>query len=60
VRRPDWADLIFIGLGLLAVIIIISLDITYNGNRIDDLEQRITAVETIRIEMVAPPEGVSP
>jgi hypothetical protein len=30
------------------------------GCRIRDLEQRVTTFETVRIEMVAPPEGVSP
>ncbi len=29
-------------------------------NRIDDLEKRVTTLESVRIEMLAPPEGVSP
>lgn len=54
--RPTWLDVLIFGI-LLAVIIVSN---EVQSNRINDLEQRVTTFETIRIEMVAPPEGVSP
>ncbi len=57
--RPDKWDLVIILLGFLVAMILATLEISHNSNRIDDLEQRVTTFETVRIEMVAPPEGVS-
>jgi hypothetical protein len=34
--------------------------VLFQGCRIFDLEQRVTAFETIRIKAIAEPEGVSP
>jgi hypothetical protein len=45
---------------LVIAVIILTWFAHYDLNRIDDLEQRVTTFETVRIEYIAPPEGVSP
>ena len=58
--RPDWGDFIVICLAAVAIIIMFLLESQHHANRIDDLEERVTTFETVRIEYVAPPQGVSP
>lgn len=58
--RPDWLDIVVIVGTALALIIMMNLQIIHNGNRLDDLDKRITTHETITIERIARPEGVSP
>jgi hypothetical protein len=47
--------------GIVAcVTVYLFITVVFQGCRISDLETRMTTFETVRIEMVAPPEGVSP
>lgn len=45
---------------LIVSIILANTTNICQSHRIGDLEQRMTTYETVRIEAVAPPEGVSP
>lgn len=53
--RPDWTVFMLIGL-----MVFLGIVFHFIYNRLDDLEDRMTTLETIRIEAVAPPEGVTP
>ncbi len=55
-RQTNGIMFMVLGFGILLLVLMSILQ----GNRIDDLEQRVTTFETVRIEIVAPPEGVSP
>jgi hypothetical protein len=50
----------FIVIAVAVSVILAHAFIWHNESRLDDLEDRVTTMETVRIEVVAPPGGVSP
>ena len=50
-------DRVLLLLAALLITLAFMREIALDRNRLDDLEERVTTFETVRIEYVAPPEG---